>query len=175
MCVKVERLSAEADAALLRNEYRDAPRFLKLCKECPGFSSSWLCPPVAPEILKRLDALERVRVEALKIVPEPECSLTGAEIIQQHRIGFEHTLLELEKELGGIACGFSGRCPYCGNRACSRPEGLPCRHPEKARQSLEALGFDVAGIAADVLATPIKWEVDGCRPPYYMLVGAVFY
>ncbi|MDE6497245.1 MAG: DUF2284 domain-containing protein [Muribaculaceae bacterium] len=169
------RLSACTDASTLLRDYRDAARFIKLCRECPCFARSWLCPPVAPEIVKRLEYYSYARIEALKIVPAQECVLTGTEIIQNARLAFEQRLLDLEKELNGMACGFSGRCPYCGNRVCAREEGSPCRHPEKARPSLEAFGFDVSAIAADILGTPIKWEADGCRPPYYLLVGAVFY
>lgn len=170
-----EPLTALTDSRTLLREYRDAAHFIELCHECPCFGRSWLCPPVAYEHVKRVESFNHARIEALKIVPEADCTLIGAEIIQNSRTAFEQKLLELEKELHGLACGFSGRCPYCGDTPCARIDGLPCRHPGKARPSLEALGFDVSAIASDILGTPIKWETDGCRPLYYMLVGAVFY
>ncbi|MDE6109919.1 MAG: DUF2284 domain-containing protein [Muribaculaceae bacterium] len=170
-----EHLSADTRVADLLRDYRNAERFIKLCRECPCFARSWLCPPISTDILERMEASDNARIEALKIIPDAECTLSGAEIIQQSRKEFEQKLLDIEKERNGMACGFSGNCPYCGDTPCARLDGKPCRHPEKARPSLEALGFDVAAIAADILGTPIKWEADGSRPPYYMLVGAVFY
>lgn len=167
----VEPLSATIDAETLTRRYRDVPRFMELCRKCSGFGKSWLCPPVSVSP----GGYATARIEAVKIIPAEGCTLSGAEIMQDARGEFERQLLKLESQTGGMACGLSGDCPYCGKLPCSRTEGKPCRHPRLARPSLEALGFNVAAIAAEVLATPIKWETDGCRPPYYMLVGAVFY
>jgi predicted metal-binding protein len=37
-----------------------------------------------------------------------------------------------------------GNCQLC--RTCAAVEDKPCRHPEKARASLEAIGVDVIGL-----------------------------
>jgi len=118
---------------------------------------------------------ERVRIIGLKITPDANCKCTSAEILQQKRMKLEQKLLALEQTLHGRAAGLSGKCPYCSNKECARIAGMPCRHPDLARPSLEALGFNVEKIASDYLKTKILWEHDGVRPEYLLLVGAVFY
>lgn len=170
-----EFITAETDTAEAVTSCRDVERFGRLCLECPLHASSWLCPPIAPEITGRIARYHRMHVCGLKITPAAGCTLEGAELLQHGRLMLEPRLLDIEKELGGRACGLSGRCPYCGGEACARRDGLPCRHPELARPSLEALGFDVTALSSRYLKTEILWEHDGVRPEYFMLVGAVFY
>ena len=94
--------------------------------------------------------------------------------MQEARLPLEATLRELESTLNGRACGLSGRCPYC-TEPCARVDGLPCRHPELARPSLEALGYDVGALSEVFMNTPIKWAKEGRHPEYYTLLGGVFY
>lgn len=154
-------------------------------------AASWLCPPIDPAIERRLAALTRVRILALKITPKntghanagthPGAPATatapdlGTLAMAEGRAIIEPMLLRLERELGGHACGLSGRCPYCPGLPCARTLGEPCRHPDLARPSLEALGYDVTAIAADILGSPILWPRDGTPPPHYTLVTALFH
>lgn len=171
----IERLSATAEASLLFRDFYNPERFAGLCRECPGYGRSWLCPPLQDEMCASLRQYRHVAVRGLRITPSPDCTLSGAELLQSVRKDFEHELLELEKQSGGRACGFSGTCPYCGEMPCARISGEPCRHPSLARPSLEAFGFDVSAISSRCLGAEIKWEQNGRRAEYYMLVGAVFY
>ena len=84
-------------------------------------------------------------------------------------------LLALEKSLVGMAFGFAGSCPYCGEIPCARIDGEPCRHPDKVRPSLEAFGFDMSKTASELLGLKIKWSHDGRIPEYLTLVCGVFY
>lgn len=171
----IERLSATADASVLFKEFHDAERFGMLCRECPGYGRSWLCPPLSDESCASLRQYRHVAVRGLRITPSHDCALSGAELLQHVRKDFEKELLELETQFDGYACGFSGACPYCGDMPCARISGEPCRHPSLARPSLEAFGFDVSAISSHCLGSEIKWEQNGRRAEYYMLVGAVFY
>lgn len=66
-------------------------------------------------------------------------------------------------------------CPYCGEVPCARIEGGPCRHPDKVRPSLEAIGFDIGKTAKDLLGLEIKWSRGGFIPEYLTLVCGIFY
>ena len=58
---------------------------------------------------------------------------------------------------------------------CTRVNEEPCRHPEKMRYSIEALGGDVSKTAADLLDLELKWGKNGELPEYFVLVGGMIY
>ena len=66
-------------------------------------------------------------------------------------------------------------CDECGDLGCSRPLGLPCRHPDRCFRSLESLGGDVALITKELFGFELLWPKDGKLPEYYMFVGALLY
>lgn len=170
-----EYRQAGATTAELLARHRDTDRFSALCSKCPGFEASWLCPPVDAALSARIDDSDEAVIVGVRITPAHDCSLSASELMQSARIELEKRLLELEKTTGGLACGLSGRCTYCGHLECARKEGLPCRHPDLARPSLEAHGFDVTSISRQYLDTPVLWPDGDKHPPYYTLVGAVFF
>ena len=84
-------------------------------------------------------------------------------------------LLETERQLDGMCFGFVGTCPYCGGAPCARINGQPCRHPDKVRPSLEAIGFDISMTAKEILGLEIKWSQGNLIPEYLTLVCGIFY
>ena len=171
----MEWLHADASASEVAAGSLDTERIGALCVACGQYGKSWLCPPVAAGLRRMLEGYTRMHITGLKIVPDPAGDDDGTEAMRRGRALLEPALLELEKKLQGRACGLSGKCPYCGEQPCARTDNKPCRHPELARPSLEAMGYDVTAIAAKFLKTPIKWARDGKPAEYYLLVGAVFY
>lgn len=112
-------------------------------------------------------------------------------LLEQTRVVMDRELLEKEAQLHGRAF-FAGTCLLCGRGAgqgtkrgagqgaessggCTRREGLPCRHPDKVRPSLESMGFDIGKTAKELFGLELKWASDGMLPEYYVLVGAVMY
>lgn len=104
-------------------------------------------------------------------------------LLEQTRVVMDRKLLEKEAQLHGRAF-FAGTCLLCGRGAgqgaessggCTRREGLPCRHPDKVRPSLESVGFDIGKTAKELFGLELKWASDGMLPEYYVLVGAVMY
>lgn len=93
-------------------------------------------------------------------------------LLQPARIELSRYLLEKEQESRGLAFGFSGKCHYC--KECGRSQGVPCRHTDKARPSLEAYGFDVGATAEQLLGIQLQWGKDGYLPEQLALIGAVF-
>lgn len=173
---KTTILEATAEAAEYVARYRDAERFLALCRECPNFGRSWACPPFDIDIEKVLRAYRTVTFHAVRIEPlTKELPVSAArDVMRPHRVEFERRLLDIERSEGGRVFTFAGECLYCPAGACTRPYGKPCRHPECVRPSLEACGFDVGRTSRDFLGLDLLWGADGCLPEYLMLVGAHF-
>ncbi len=81
-------------------------------------------------------------------------------------------LIEKEQTLGGRSFATIGRCHHCPGQTCTRPEGLPCRHPQLVRPSLEAFGFDITAILADLFNLTLTWGTQGHCPSPLTLVTA---
>ena len=81
-------------------------------------------------------------------------------------------LYEKERQEPGSRC-FTFRCTLCPE-GCTRPEGKPCRYPDRLRYSLEAVGFDVTAAASDLLGIDLEWSSDGTLPKHITIVTALF-
>ena len=174
--VITERLEAELDVREYIAGYRDVERFEQCCQQCPNYGRRHGCPPHDEDWTARIMRYNRVRILGVKVTPQGERQPLSAanDLIEPVVLEMNHQLLQLEQEMGGMACGFVGKCPYC-NEPCSRLNGEPCRHPDKMRPSLEALGFDVTKTASQLLGIEMQWGVDGMMPDYLVLICAVFY
>lgn len=170
-----ERLSADLPAAEYVAAYRDLPPFLALCRECPAYGRTWVCPPLEFDADAELARYGAVHIVGTRIVP----SVAGLpldcaeEFIAPERTSLHSDLLRLEQATGGLAMIGIGQCRLCP-QGCTRPQGQPCSRPELARRSLEAYGFDVGRTASQLLGVEMLWGADGCLPPYLLIVGAVF-
>ena len=172
-----ESFSAELDASIYIADFRRADYFLQFCRECGNYGRRYGCPPFEYDPLLVIAPYQKVRIIGVKIVPNAgglplsEANMLMTPVVRK----LNEELLALEKSLGGMAFGFAGSCPYCGEVLCARIDGKPCRHPDKVRPSLEAFGFDVSKTASDLLGLEIKWSHDDRIPEYLILVGGVFY
>ncbi len=153
--------------------FRDKKRFEKFCKECGNYGNSWLCPPFERD--PDFGAFDRIKIVVCRI-PMPETTHTGnvMDILRGYIRETDDMLLRMEEETGGLAFGFSGRCPYCIE--CSRKSGSGCRHPEKARPSLESYGFDLCATMEELFGRSLEWasSCDGTIKEV-TLIGAVAY
>lgn len=184
--------------------FRDVSRFEEYCKVCGQYGTCWACPPFDFDTDGYLARYENILLVAVKIdVPcrsekIPELGKTDdseilpandgiadiaierrMKLLEQTRVVMDRELLEKETRLHGRAF-FAGTCLLCGQGAeqgggCTRREGLPCRHPDKVRPSLESMGFDIGKTAKELFGLELKWASDGMLPEYYVLVGAVMY
>ena len=172
-----QRFSAEKDAATYIADFRRADYFLQFCRECGNYGRRYGCPPFDYDPLSVIAPYQKVRIIGVKIVPnDGNLPLSVANTLMLPVIReLNEELLALEKSLGGMAFGFAGSCPYCGEIPCARIDEKPCRHPDKVRPSLEAFGFDMSKTASDLLGLEIKWSHDGRIPEYLTLVCGVFY
>lgn len=172
----VEELSAETGVAEYIARFRDADKFIGFCRECPNYGRSWGCPPFefdADDVLRRYD---RAVIYASKIVPAGKLPMAEVQnFIRPERLRIEQRLRRLERQTGGRAFAYVGRCLYCGDEPCARTCNLPCRHPDKVRPSLEAFGFDIGKTVESLFGLELKWGHDGLAPEYLVIVSAVFY
>lgn len=105
---------------------------------CGEYGRRLTCPPFSPSPEETRRVLREYGLCLL--VRFGPCIEAGYEEVNIHEVMFE---LERAAFLMGYYPAFalaSGPCPYC--EECVLKEGS-CRHPEKARPSMEACGIDV--------------------------------
>ena len=170
------RLMATIGVGELFDRFRDKERFFELCRQCPNFGRSYLCPPLPEGAIERLEACDLAEIHVAKITPvEPRLpSSVAQDVMLPHIIDLEASLIESERRRGGIACGFGGKCRYCNPANCARLSGAPCRRADVVRPSLEAYGFDVGAIVRHLFGIEMLWGRDNLLPEYLLLVGAFF-
>ena len=176
MNTTIEHFEADVDLDEYLAGYRDAEKFLGYCRQCGNYGRRHGCPPFDYDVAARIKRYARVRIFGVKITPDhPGLPLSAAhEMMRPVLMDMNGRLLELEKKLDGMACGFVGQCPYC-DQPCARINNQPCRHPGLVRPSLEAYGFDIGLTASRLLGVELQWGHDGLMPPYLMLVCGLFY
>ncbi len=174
---KVQYISKQVNLADYMAKYRDVEKFLKCCKVCPQYTKTWICPPLDESVEEYLRSYKSILLIAVKIIPEQE-GLPMSEshrFIHTERVRFERMLLEMEQKYEGRAFPYVGTCLHCPDGTCTRLTGEPCRHPDLARPSLEAAGFDLGRTASELLGTDILWGYDGKIPAYLTLIGGLLH
>ncbi len=173
----LERFSTDIDADSYIENFRRADYFIEFCKQCGNYGRRYGCPPFDDDPLTLIENYDRVRVLGVKITPvDKSLPLEAAnDLMKPVTMELNEELLEMEKTLGGYSFGFVGTCPYCEGAACARVIGEPCRHPDKVRPSLEAIGFDMGKTAKELLGLDIKWSRGELIPEYLTLVCGLFY
>lgn len=157
--------------------FRDAERFIAYCRACRNFGHSWGCPPFDYDMEQLLRSHDTALLVATKITPTESgrpLSDAGA-LIRPERTRIEGRLLEMEHLYGGRSFAYVGTCLYCPEGCCTRPEGRPCRHPDRVRPSLEAYGFDIGKTASELFGIELRWSTDGRLPEYLTLVCGFFH
>ena len=172
-----ERYTVEVDAKAYIEKFRRADYFIQLCQQCGNYGRRYGCPPFDQDLIDVIKDYQRVRIIGVKITPkDSSLPLEAANDLMKPVIcKLNEELLEIERQLGGMCFGFVGTCPYCGGAPCARISGLPCKHPDKVRPSLEAIGFDISMTAKELLGMEIKWSQGDFIPEYLTLVCGIFY
>lgn len=177
---KIIRLEA---AAYIR-DYRDAGRFIEYCKACGNYGTVWVCPPYTFDPAERIGPYKYVHLigtqlrldEITRHTPSGpgEQKDLSCRIMEEGRKGLDGRLLALEEQYPESRAFFAGSCFLCRKEDCTRHTGQPCRHPGKARSSLEAYGFDISRTASELLGIELKWSRDLVLPEYFTLVSGLF-
>lgn len=153
--------------------FRDFGRVRGYCHGCGRYGKCWACPPYDFAEDEYLGQFTTISLLATKITPSEGVALTpetAERILNQERQRLDRMLLGME---GNARAFFAGTCILCPPEKCTRREGLPCRHPESIRPSLEALGFDIARTASELFGIPLQWGSPGTFPAYLTLISAI--
>lgn len=166
----------------LIRRYRDVERIGQYCLPCPGYGKSWSCPPFDFDARTMSDGFKTVKLMATTIAFDESERIACKTAEQAARVGRQAMaevwqwllpqLYEMEREIPGSRC-FTFRCVLCPE-GCTRPQGKPCRHPDKMRHSLESVGFDIEAMTRDLLDIHLEWSHDGSLPKHITLVTALF-
>ena len=155
-------------------------KFLDACKSCPDYAREWSCPPGLPGAMELLGGYRTAHIVGVKVLyDEAERaralrSPEAAETVRQESYGVVKkalldALLAFEQVCPGSTTIAAGRCEQCD--ACTRPQGLPCRKPERMRYSFSAFGFDLTAIARELLGMELLWADQGL-PAYNAAIAA---
>lgn len=153
--------------------FRDFGRVRGYCHGCGRYGKCWACPPYDFAEDEYLGQFTTISLLATKITPSEGVALTpetAERILNRERQRLDRMLLGME---GNARAFFAGTCILCPPEKCTRREGLPCRHPESIRPSLEALGFDIARTASELFGSPLQWGSPGTFPAYLTLISAI--
>jgi predicted metal-binding protein len=126
-------------------------RIRAYCEEnlCGNYGRNYTCPPHAGELDDIREKLkEFTRGYLLQYSQEMNIKKDLKKLVAS-KDDFHEMVLKLEEYL--IAEGnnrvwglIGGNCGLC--RKCKIQNGKPCKHPDKSRISLEAIGIDVVGL-----------------------------
>lgn len=162
----------------MAERFRDADKFLALCRACPNFGKMWACPPFPadPPILSEPGAvceLFLTEIPMPEIPPEADPKSETERAYGEARREIDARLLEIEGRLPRALALFGGSCRNCPLPACPRGRRLPCPRPQFMRPSLEALGFDVSAAAREIFGAELEWASDSRPPEKIRIVSAV--
>ncbi|MFC1924715.1 DUF2284 domain-containing protein [Chloroflexota bacterium] len=186
LCEEAKKLGAADAVVSMASDIIVDPRANLKCQVplCPYYGNNLMCPPYVmkasefQEILLRYSYAIVIRVEISipdEIIQAAQQENSIADLFENSLQSFLPTwnkLNQFDELIGKVeaaafnlgyrfAVGFSGGpCKLCDECVAKQP-GESCRHPFKARPSMEAMGTDVigtarkTGIAADAPAVNI--------------------
>jgi predicted metal-binding protein len=161
--------------------FRFADRVMSYCADCPIYGKNWSCPPFDFDVEELLGRFNWVYLFGIKMihgeetrrrVSAPQDALDySMRLMHDVNLKMLDVLHDLERKYPLSRGASGGSCRIC--RVCARVDSLPCRFPDRMRNSVESLGFDVSMITERLLGLKLVWLKDAL-PPYQVLVNALF-
>ncbi|MBQ1523690.1 MAG: hypothetical protein IIZ55_00980 [Firmicutes bacterium] len=168
-------MEADTDTASFVNSFVEVEKFLAMCRECRNYNTVWSCPPYDFNVLDRWASFRTIHLTACRYdtfegesVPHAVAALAK---MKEILTGYCE---ELAAKAPGSQVVSAGSCTIC-SEGCSRPLGLPCRHPDRMKHSIESLGGDVGAVMEHFFGLPVLWGVGDKPPAYLILCGGVLY
>lgn len=149
--------AASLDAGEFLRRYRVFGTGGEACVGCHRFGALWCCPPFDGDPLgETVAAMDHPAVLLMAFsVPLAPVDLDA---LEPCRAEIDAAVRRMEAENPGTLAFGCGGCRLCGTAPCTRPQGLPCRHPDLARTSLEACGIDLCTAARELLGINLLWK-----------------
>lgn len=154
------------------SSYRDEEFCAEACKRCPNYGKTWSCPPFDNDMMVYDGTIELIMVRLEMESPLPY--ERTVEFMADLKREITPALLEYESRIEGRAFSLAGKCVVC-HAPCARTLALPCRHPDKVRPSLEAVGFDLVKTADKLFGNPLEWSRPGEGINHISLILGVVY
>ena len=150
-------------------QYHDPERIQGYCRTCDKYGTYWSCPPFEEMPFLGLDEWTDAVIVTHKVRIDPALSKDEViDLFQRSRQDLGEMMMRCET--GGVLTVIAGHCFGCST--CTRTREKPCGVPARMRFSLEALGFDVTGLAEGLAGQAIHWPAGG-MPDYLTIVGAL--
>lgn len=177
----MEILQKEIAVSDFFRECVDIPRFAECCRLCPNYGRRWSCPPYdfSPEDLWKdyRSLLLQCRVIPVPqelqelVLSQQQINERSRALLQPHKQAMLQAMGALEQQFPGSLALDAGSCDRCEN--CTRTDGLPCRHTDGLRYSVESLGGDVCKALQLYFGKEILWGEQSHLPAYYILLGGL--
>lgn len=167
MIVAAQSVVVVSKADMMR--YHDPERIQAYCQACEKYGMYWSCPPFEEQPMTQLPEWTHALLVTQKTPVDADS--TQEDLIQQF-LASRQILgdMLLRCETDGALAVVAGHCFGCS--ACTRPKDSPCAVPSRMRYSLEALGFDVTGLAEGLAGQTMHWPSNG-RPDFLIIVGVL--
>lgn len=173
---RTEYFEKEIDVCEYVDNYVEISEFLEYCKACKNYKRVWTCPEFDFDVENYWKQYQNLKVVGYKIIFEKgTTSEEGMKIMEEVKAQISEELFEMEKKVPGSISLSAGSCSICGAENCTRIEGKACRHPEKIRYSIEALGGNVGLTVRKLLGIQLEWMEEGKLPSYFVLIGGLLY
>jgi predicted metal-binding protein len=159
-----------SDARIIQGDQvlvEDRVRLKCMIPRCPHYGMSMNCPPYSPSVQEIRPVLQEYHWGIFVRLVVPSDQIAGEKAIEENRMRpFRKNIhdivsrLESEAFYDGypLAMGFAaGSCKktFCPDAGCSALiPGQECRHPLRARPSMESVGMNVYAMASRV-----GWEI----------------
>lgn len=178
----------KADVAIRRTnmgrlaaDFYDAEKFLPFCRACPNFGKMYSCPPFESVPSAFSDANAKCTLLLAEISTADFARRDGESVADfTKRISdcvrgdFDKYLLAEEAaDPARRLAFFAGSCANCPIVPCPRGAKKKCPRPEFVRPSLEAYGFDVAGIIREFFGKELEWTAKEKPPQTLRLLAAI--
>jgi len=165
----------------LAADFYDAEKFLPLCRACPNFGKMYSCPPFESVPAVFSDAKAKCTLLLAEISTADFARRDGEGVAEfTKRISdcvrgdFDKYLLSEEAtESARRLAFFAGSCANCPIVPCPRGAKKKCPRPDFLRPSLEAYGFDVAGIIREFFGRTLEWAAKEKPPQTFRLLAAI--
>lgn len=171
---RTKRYEKEIPVTEYFENYVNVEEFLEYCKACPNYARVWSCPPYDFSQEAYWKRYADLYILGYQIFFED--GTTEAEslrIMKEVKEKMSEELFAMEAEHPGSISLSAGNCGICGKGNCTRPQGKPCRYPDKMRYSIESIGGNVGKTVHDFLGIPLEWIEEGKVPSYFVLVGGL--
>lgn len=165
---RTETLTETLPLAELTRRFRNPEKFIAYCRECGRYDHCWACPPYEFDPSEVLAGYTVAWIAGIRIIPD-----RGSTQSPRHPGGSDRSgtgdagpgtrggrpqLLAIERKHPGSRAFFAGTCFACPEGTCTRHKGIPCRHPDRVRPSLEAFGFDIGAHQLGIASQRIEME-----------------